>query len=384
MSEFPFEFIFFPKQPNEELISIYSDILTENARFLSEMLNDNVIFPSETIDDDIFLAECISKIENVERIISDIQNKPVPDFESLKMHASKMIRNEFKEGFEKLSLLISRKIDKIIIKVYLSYHSSHAAYHPTLSNPENNFNEPCFSISSVMLKESLSNYFFLERVSFDNVLTWEHEIIHWMNSSLKLLNEEIFIHEERSPGSRFLNLVFSYRKEGVAGLFSTLSCFEDITNMESARKNFLEVFNRSFKQLKATKPIMNTLRNETLYEIGPWMILHVLSCPQNPNMFLGIDEVLLNIKNEKSMDELEQLILLEKALEIDNLTFLKYLTVPGVDGHPFITPEQMRTIRKKMGKIQNGREDIKFIQKKFPEGSKSIISIIEFYNWFGN
>ena len=76
------------------------------------------------------------------------------------------------------------------------------------------------------------------------------------------------------------------------------------------------------------------------YEIGPWMILHVLSCPQNRNRLLEIDLVLLKLKNEENFDKIDQLILLEKVLEIDNFTFLKHLTVPGLDGHPFISPNQ--------------------------------------------
>jgi hypothetical protein len=76
--------------------------------------------------------------------------------------------------------------------------------------------------------------------------------------------------------------------------------------------------------------------------------------------------------------------MLESALKIDNYTFLKYLTKPGVDGQPFLTGDQMRLIRKTMNTIPNGREDIKYYEKKHPEESGSIIKIIEFYNWFGH
>ena len=114
------------------------------------------------------------------------------------------------------------------------------------------------------------------------------------------------------------------------------------------------------------------------------MILHVLSCPENPDRFPGTEEIMLKQKNNDNYEPLEISSLIKNGLKIDNYTFLKYLTVPGLDGYPFLNSDQMRLIRKTMKMIPNGREDIKYYEKKYPEESSSIIKIIEFYNWFGH
>jgi hypothetical protein len=339
MSEFPFEFIFFPDEPDEKTIDSYSEFTDKG------------------------------------------ENK----LDYLKFISKETIGNEFKEGFDNLSFLISKKIKKITIRVNLwkMYNNAYASYDASKSNPKNNFNEPYFTVSSEMLGVSLS-FYDSGFSSLKNIRTWQHEIIHWMNSSLVQHNLEIVIERKKCPGSNFLNLICRYRKEGVAGLFETLRYMNPITSMELAREEFLKEIDFNFKQFHHAKYSINNLREKTLYELGPWMILHVLSCPKYSNKYVGIEEVLQNLKDSYTFDQLEQLILLEQALEIENYNFIKYLTEPGVDGLPFITPEQMKLVRSKMGTIPNSREDIKFIEKKYPVESNSIISIIDLYNWFGN
>ena len=238
-----------------------------------------------------------------------------------------------------------------------------------------------------MLMESLTSYF-SNSISSNNIFTWAHEIIHWMDDSLKKYNEETFFRTSNCSGKRFLFQLLNYRKEGLAELYDTLIGSNYINSMESARKEFATEIKRVFKIPPSRKLhpefALRKLDKNASYNIGPWMIFHVLSCPEYRDRFPGAEEMLLKQKNHEVFDSLEISAILKSALEIDNYTFLKYLTVSGIDGHPFITVDQMRLIRETMKTIPNGREDIKYYEKKFPEESGSIIKIIEFYNWFGH
>jgi hypothetical protein len=238
-----------------------------------------------------------------------------------------------------------------------------------------------------MLRESLTSYL-NNSFSNYNIRTWEHEIIHWLDDSLKKYNEEDFFGTGDYTAKRFLYQLFAYRSEGLADLAGTLAGMNNITGMESARKEFETEIKRVFKVSPSRKLnpefALQKLDKKASYDIGPWMILHVLSCPENPDRFPGTEEMMLKLKNNENFDLTEIRSLLKNAMRIDNYTFFKYLTVPGVDGHTFLNPDLMRMIRKTMKTIPNGREDIKYYEKKYPEESGSIIRIIEFYNWFAS
>lgn len=344
MSGLPFDFIFCPEEPDEEVMKGFSDIINE-------------------------------KDLNVEY---------------LKKISCESIMTEFEEGLTSLKTLVTRKIDKIKIRIDLSgkvlNENTFACYHPGLSNSDNFMTEPSFSISRVMLRDSLMSYL-SDDFSWWNIRVWEHEIIHWMDDSLKKYNEETFFGTGDFMGKSFLLHLFGYRSEGLADLSFTLNGGNSITSMELARKEFASEIKRVFKVPPSRKLIPeSTLRNlnkNSSYYIGPWMILHVLSCPENRDRFPWTEGMMLKQKNNEGFDPDEIPTMLKSALKIDNYTFLKYLSRPGFDGQPFITGDQMRLIRKTMETIPNGREDIKYYEKKYPEESGSIIKIIEFYNWFG-
>ena len=345
MSELLFDFIFSPDEPNEKIINSFSEIINE-------------------------------KDLNVDY---------------LKKISREIIGFEFEAGIDLLETLVSRKIDKIKIRIDLSGKvvngNTYACYHPGLSNSKNFLNEPCFSVSKSMLRNSLTSYL-NDSFSWGNILTWEHEIIHWLDDSLKKYNEETFFGIGDFQGKRFLSHLFDYRSEGLADLSNTLIGRNNITSMDSARKEFASEIKRVFKVPPSRKlfpdSALRKLDKNASYDIGPWMILHVLSCPENPDRFMGTEEIMLKQKNNNNYEPLEISSLIRNGLKIDNYTFLKYLTIPGLDGHPFLNSDQMRLIRKTMKMIPDGREDIKYYEKKYPEESSSIIKIIEFYNWFGH
>jgi hypothetical protein len=345
MDDLVFDFIFCPDEPDEKIINSFSDIINEkdlNVDYLKKISRESISF-------------------------------------------------EFEAGIDLLETLITRKIDKIKIRIDLSgkvlNENTYACYHPGLSNSKNFLNEPYFSVSKSMLRNSLINYL-NDSFSWDNILIWEHEIVHWLDDSLKKYNEEFFFGKGDFQGKRFISHLFDYRSEGLADLLNTLIGRNNITSMESARKEFVSEIRRVFKVPPSKKlfpgSALRNLDKNASYNIGPWMILHVLSCPGNPDRFTGTEELMLKQKTNDNYEPHEIPSLIRNGLKIDNYTFLKYLTKPGVDGHPFLTGDQMRLIRKTMNTIPNGREDIKYYEKKHPEESGSIIKIIEFYNWFGH
>jgi hypothetical protein len=345
MGELVFDFNFSPDEPDEKIINSFSDIINEK--------DHNIAY--------------------------------------LKKISCESIRYEFEAGITILETLVTRRIDKVKIRIDLSErmfaNKTIACYHPGLSNSKNFLNEPYFSVSKAMLMESLASYF-SNSISPNNIFTWAHEIIHWLDDNLKKYNEETFFLTSNCSAKRFLFQMFNYRKEGLANMYDIFNGSNSINSMESAREEFAAEIKRVFKippsRKLHPKSALQKLDKNTSYNIGPWMILHILSCPENRDRFPGTEEVLLKQKNHEVFDSLELHAMMESALKIDNYTFLKYLTIPGVDGHPFITGDQMRLIRKTMKTITNGRDDIKYYEKKYPEESGSIIKIIEFYNWFGH
>jgi hypothetical protein len=345
MGELVFDFNFSPDEPDEKIINSFSDIINEK---------------------DLNIAY-------------------------LKKISCESISYEFNAGISLLKSFVTRRIDKVKIRIDLSErifaNNTIACYHPGLSNSKNFLNEPYFSVSKVMLRESLTSYF-SNSISSNNIFIWAHEIIHWLDDSLKKYNEETLFSTSKSSAKRFLFQMFKYRKEGLAVLCDIFIRGNFINSMESAREEFAAEIKRVFEippsRKLHPKYALQKLDKSACYKIGPWMILHVLSCPENRDRFPGTEEVLLKQKNHEAFDSLELPAILESGLKIDNYTFLKYLTKPGVDCHPFITGDQMRLIRKTMKTIPNGRDDIEYFEKKYPEESGSIIKIIEFYNWFGH
>ena len=76
--------------------------------------------------------------------------------------------------------------------------------------------------------------------------------------------------------------------------------------------------------------------------------------------------------------------LVRKALEITNFTFLKYLTEPGLDGQPFISPKDMSLLVNVTGQI--GLKSTKV--KLFEDRDSQIIDYyinktIKLYNRWG-
>ena len=122
----------------------------------------------------------------------------------------------------------------------------------------------------------------------------------------------------------------------------------------------------------------------TFYDIGPWMVLHVLSCPGNPQRYENIDMILENLRQGIKMNEEIIFPLIGKALEISNFMFLKYLPESGADGHPFIDKKELGLLINVIGQIGlKAKKEIKFADRDSQISDYYTNKIIKLYNRWG-
>ncbi|MRS05060.1 hypothetical protein EG832_17870, partial [bacterium] len=213
---------------------------------------------------------------------------------------------------------------------------------------------PVFYISRGLLEEYLKSYWekdyeipFLERTAL------HHELIHVLDK----YEEELFgLGEGRSRGKSVLLHLLRFRSEGIAELLCTLVSGTGVQDISTARNMFeaelYRVFEISWKHPKDYVTLsLNLPETDTFYEIGPWMILHVLGCPGNPKRFEMIRVVLENLERGRRTGDDIIFPLIRKALEITNFSFLKYLTEPGLDGQPFLSKKDMSLLVNVTGQI---------------------------------
>jgi hypothetical protein len=213
---------------------------------------------------------------------------------------------------------------------------------------------PVFNISRVLLEEYLKSYWVRDyRLPFYESTALNHELLHVLDT---FKEEDFGLEEGRSRGKSVLLHLLRFRSEGIAQLLYTLVSGTGIRDIGSARKMFekelFRVFEISWKHPKDYETLSLSLPDtDTFYNIGPWMILHVLSCPGNPKRYETINMILDNLKQDIKTGDDIIFPLIRKALEISNFTFLKYLTEPGSDGQPFIDKKEMSLLVNVTGQI---------------------------------
>jgi|GEM_PF-4421174 len=247
--------------------------------------------------------------------------------------------------------------------------------------------KPVYFISRTLLEEYLRNYFMKGyEMSLRESTAMHHELVH----TLDRFQEEFFgLDEGRSQGKSVLLHLLRFRSEGIADLFHTLVSQNGIIDIAAARKMFelelYRLFEISWKHPKDYEVLsLNLPETGTFYDIGPWMILHVLSCPGNPRRCELIYLVLENLKRgiRTSDDIIFQLI--REALEITNFTFLKYLMEPGLDGQPFIDGKDMSLLVNVTGQIGTKTpKDRSFECRDFQIADYYVNKTIKLYNHWG-
>ena len=161
---------------------------------------------------------------------------------------------------------------------------------------------PVFYISRGLLEEYLKSYWIKDyEIPFFESTTLHHELIHVLDK----YEEELFgLGEGRSRGKSVLLHLLRFRSEGIAELLYTMVSGTGIQDISTARNMFetelYRVFEISWKHPKDYMTLsLNLPETGTFYDVGPWMVLHVLSCPGNPNGFEMIRVVLDNLETGK-------------------------------------------------------------------------------------
>jgi hypothetical protein len=169
---------------------------------------------------------------------------------------------------------------------------------------------------------------------------WEHELMH-------LIDHNNIITRAFTPvsgiGSFWINFLFMYRTEGVAELYAFLNGVKKLKNRDEAMKAFrteLASLNGiSWHAAHGEQLYMNMIfRTNSFYDIGPWMVLHTLtcSCEHNSNW---IDSTLDEVNTYGKASRLMTFWIIRKALKLGNEQFIKELFNPGQDGQSFLTPQ---------------------------------------------
>lgn len=247
--------------------------------------------------------------------------------------------------------------------------------------------KPVFNISRTLLEEFLKNYWIRDyKIPYYQTLVLHHELVHVLD---KFEEERFGLGDGWSCGKSVLLHLLKFRSEGIAELLSTLVLETEIRDIDYARKMFetelYRVFEISWKHPKDYMTLSKELpETGSFYDIGPWMILHVLSCPGNPKRFENIETILENL--EQGTNPGEDLIfpLIRKALEISNFTFLRYLTEPGLDGHPFIDKKDLSILVNMTGQIGlNVTKDNCFGDRDYRISDYYTGKLIKMYNQWG-
>lgn len=317
----------------------------------------------------------------------DLKNPGGVDFREL---CRDLVWYHFMEAWEDMrSFFEDTKIESIGFVINLTPGSNNlASVRISRSRPFRSVEaRPVFCISRTLLDEYLSSYWINDyRIPFFESTALHHELVHVLD---KFEEEDFGLEEGLSRGKSLLLHFLRFRSEGIAELLYILYSGTGIRDIGSARKMFetelYRVFEISLKNprdyIKLSKELPET---GSFYDLGPWMILHVLGCPGNPGRYGNIDKVLENLEQDFKPDEDTCFSLLRKALEISNYSFLKYITEPGPDGKPFISKKEMSAIVKMTGQIGLKKpNDISFEDRDVLISDYYTNKIIRLYNQWG-
>jgi len=210
---------------------------------------------------------------------------------------------------------------------------------------------------------------------------WQHELIHLLDH--KTDAEARILQRNPNPGALALFYLLKFRSEGIAELYYSVRHNEEISDMSAARKVLSCEIDRM-----VNLPWHDNEGNETLqtelqktfapYTSGPWMVMHVMSCPENPERSPQLPEMMERLNKGEKLETQEIIPLLRQTLKLDNYTFLKFLTLPGTDGLPFINREELTSLVKATGNIPYSKKILAPVNEKHTEE----ILMIDFYNNF--
>jgi hypothetical protein len=212
-----------------------------------------------------------------------------------------------------------------------------------------------FYASYDFLEAYLRNHF---EESYELRYIWEHELIHLCDH--RNITEFKYYNLSTDVREFLIHYLLSFRNEGLADLYFTMLGHNDIMGPETARQKFLAGI-RKFEAVRwEDESIIKQKEYEFMsengfYDLGPWMVLHVLSCPGYKGYTSQAASVAGHISSGEPVANEVMLEILSKSIRITNDDFAGYLSEPGLDGKPFIEKEILDQLAARIGKIRHKR-----------------------------
>jgi hypothetical protein len=274
--------------------------------------------------------------------------------------ARNVVEGHFREACKNLwPILEFRSFKSITIGIdIIGTGQKMAGYYHNYSDAETgNYG---FSVSYDVLEEYLKEHF--DKKAALRPVTkymWEHELIHLADH--RNLIEFKYHSDSTDVREYFIHYLLKYREEGTADLYFVMKNHGSITDPETAMQKIMDDLKELEKMPWENPDTIKSLEMQLLslnlfYTAGPWMVLHVLSCPGNPVMTPLAEEAARKIQKCENVEKDVIVRIIQKALLISNEDFIRYLTLPGLDGKVFIEPGPIEQLAYRLGKINHERE----------------------------
>lgn len=249
-------------------------------------------------------------------------------------------------------------INKIHVEISLGLSGSTLAIYKTRQSDDTK-GEYFFTAKSRLIFDYLLNYL-IENLSLSNdaSTTWVHELIHMIDH--RNLTELQYHPEKPDMVEAFVSLILKFRKEGIAEAYHLMKGYTEYRSIQAARTPFLKTMDILRNWRWNDKNLIVRCHNlfdgdSRLYSVGAWMIFHILGCPEYPGFTPEAAIAAVKIKKRQPMKEDEIMSIVHKALAIDNLTFIQFLTKRGTDGKPFVSYSDLYDLART---VEIGRADI--------------------------
>ena len=237
-----------------------------------------------------------------------------------------------------------------------------------------------FAVSYDVLKEYLtanldSNHVVSQHVQF----MWEHEVIHMGDH--RNLTEFRFNLRSTDVREFLIHYLLSYRNEGIADLWFYMNGHGSVKDPEVARQKFREDIHRFESMPWEEESVLKKNEYESMatylfYSVGPWMVLHALSCSHNEGISSLARSIAGRIIRDEAIPREDMIGLIMEAVKISNEDFIMSLTKPGLDGKPFIETGIIEQLAHRLGKISHKRE----IHPEDEEYNRVNDNLMKFYN----